>query len=74
MSLIQLLESRKRFAREWKIVSWTIGMMFGVYLITDGKTISDHPFQHLLIGAALGLVLGYLFSRRLRGTDKSTGK
>jgi len=74
MSLIQLLESRKRFAKEWKIVGWTVGMMFGIYLITDGKTISEHPFQHLLIGAALGLVLGYLFSRRLRGTDRPSGK
>jgi len=66
MSLIQILESRKRFAKEWKIVWWTIGMMFAVHLITDGKTISDHPLEHLFIGAALGLVFGYLFSRRLK--------
>ena len=67
MSLIQILESRKRFAKEWKIVWWTIGMMFGVFLITDGKGgISGHPLQHLFIGAALGFVLGYLFSRRLK--------
>jgi ElaB/YqjD/DUF883 family membrane-anchored ribosome-binding protein len=41
-------------------------MTIGVYLITDGKTISEHPLQHLVIGAALGLVLGYLFSRNLQ--------
>ena len=37
-------------------------MTIGVYLITDGKTISEHPLRHLLIGAALGLLFGYLFS------------
>jgi ElaB/YqjD/DUF883 family membrane-anchored ribosome-binding protein len=41
-------------------------MTIGVYLFTDGKTISEHPLQHLLIGAALGLLLGYLFSRNLQ--------
>jgi hypothetical protein len=76
MSLSQILESRKRFAKEWKIVGWTVGIMLGVYLTTDGRTISDHPFQlqHLLIGAALGFVLGYLFSQRLRDTDRPSGK
>ncbi len=61
--LTRLLESRKRYAKEWKIVGWTLGMAFAVFLITDGKTTSEHPFQHLLIGAALGFVLGFLFSR-----------
>jgi len=41
-------------------------MTIGVYLITDSKSISEHPLQHLLIGAALGLLLGYLFSRNLQ--------
>ena len=36
-------------------------MAVAVFLITDGKTISE--VQHLLIGAALGFVLGILFSR-----------
>ena len=36
-------------------------MTIGVYLITDGKAISEHPLQHLLIGAVLGLVLGLSF-------------
>jgi hypothetical protein len=48
-----------------KIVGWTVGMTVGVYLITDGKTQSDHPWQHALIGAAIGLILGIIFSRKL---------
>jgi hypothetical protein len=38
-------------------------MAVSVFLITDGKAISEHRLQHLLIGAALGFVLGFLFSR-----------
>jgi ElaB/YqjD/DUF883 family membrane-anchored ribosome-binding protein len=64
--LARFLESRKRYAKEWKIVSWTLGMALAVFLITDGKTTSEHPLQHLLIGAALGLALGFLFSRNLK--------
>jgi hypothetical protein len=64
--LSNLLNSRWKFSKEWKIVAWTLGMTVGVYLITDGKTISEHPLQHLLIGAALGLLFGYLFSRNLQ--------
>ncbi|HSY30615.1 MAG TPA: DUF883 C-terminal domain-containing protein [Verrucomicrobiae bacterium] len=64
--LSNLLNSRRKYSKEWKIVAWTLGMAIGVYLITDGKTISEHPLQHLVIGAALGLVLGYLFSRNLQ--------
>ena len=40
-------------------------MTVGVFLITDGKSTSQHPVLHLLIGAALGLLLGFLFSRNL---------
>jgi ElaB/YqjD/DUF883 family membrane-anchored ribosome-binding protein len=43
-----------------------LGMAFAVFLITDGKVASEHPLQHLLIGAALGVVLGFLFSRNLK--------
>jgi ElaB/YqjD/DUF883 family membrane-anchored ribosome-binding protein len=64
--LTRLSESRKRYAKEWKIVSWTLGMTLAVFLITGGKATSEHPLQHLLIGAALGLVLGFLFSRNLK--------
>jgi hypothetical protein len=49
-----------------KIVGWTLGMTVGVYLITDGKTTSEHPIEHALIGAAIGLVLGILFARNLK--------
>jgi len=66
MSLIRLTESRKIYAREWKIVWWTLGMTLAVFLITDGKATSEHPAQHLLIGASLGLLLGFLFSRKLK--------
>jgi len=41
-------------------------MAFAVFLMTDGKAISEHPLQHLLIGGALGFVLSLLFSRNLR--------
>jgi hypothetical protein len=64
--LTRFLESRKRYAKEWKIVIWTLGMALAVFLITDGKTTSEHPLRHLLIGAALGLALGFLFSRNLK--------
>ena len=47
-------------------------MALAVFLITDGKTDSAHPLEHLLIGAALGLVLGYLFSRNTQ--TKSSAK
>jgi hypothetical protein len=63
--LSHLLNSRTKYSKQWKIVAWTVGMTIGVYLITDGKTISEHPLQHLLIGAALGLLFGYLFSLNL---------
>ena len=48
-----------------KIVGWTFGMTVGVYLITDGKTQSDRPWQHALTGAVIGLFLGIIFSRKL---------
>jgi len=64
--LSNLLNSRTKYSKQWKIVAWTLGITVGVYLITDGKTIFEHPLQHLLIGAALGLLVGYLFSRNLQ--------
>ncbi len=64
--LTRFVEWRQRYAREWKVVEWTLGMAFAVFLITDGKTTSEHPLQHLLIGAALGFVLSLLFSRNLK--------
>ena len=59
--LTRILASR--YAKQWRIVDWTLGMSFAAFLIFDGKAISEHPLQHLLIGAALGFVLGFLFSR-----------
>lgn len=53
-------------AKILKIVAWTLGMTVGVYLITDGKSISEHPLKHALIGASIGLVLGFLFARNLK--------
>ena len=64
--LSRIVEWRQRNAREWKVVNWTLGMAFAVFLMTDGKAISEHPLQHLLIGGALGFVLSLLFSRNLR--------
>jgi len=37
-------------------------MAFAAFLVFDGKTISQR-LLHLLIGAALGFLLGFLFSR-----------
>ena len=51
-------------AKPIKILAWTLGMALGVYLITDGKTVSAHPLEHALIGAAIGAALGFLFSSR----------
>jgi len=67
--LNRLAESRKRYAKEWKIVWWTLGMALAVYLITDGKTISEHPLRHLITGAALGFVLGFLVSQNLKANS-----
>jgi hypothetical protein len=52
-------------AKLLKILSWTLGMAIAVFLMTDGKVTSEHPLQHLLIGALLGFVLGAVFSRRV---------
>jgi hypothetical protein len=68
-SLSRLLESRKTYAKQWKVLWWTLGMAFAVSLITDGKTVSKHPVPHLLMGAGLGLLLGLLFSRNV-GANK----
>jgi hypothetical protein len=46
-------------------------MTVGVYLITDGKSQSERPLEHALIGAALGLALGYLFSRNLKAKSSA---
>jgi hypothetical protein len=59
-------------AKIFKIVAWTLGMTVGVHLITDGKTISEHPFKHALIGASIGLVLGFLFARNLKRSNSNT--
>ena len=70
--LSRLLESKKAYARQWKVVWWTLGMAFAVSLITDGKTISKHPVLHLLMGAGLGLLLGLFFSRNQGKTNDAT--
>jgi hypothetical protein len=54
------------YARQWKIVWWMLGMTVGVYLITDGKSQSEHPLEHALIGAALGLLIGFIVSRKMK--------
>ena len=43
-------------------------MAVGVFLITDGKTTSEHPWSHLFIGSAMGLLLGILFSRNVQNS------
>jgi hypothetical protein len=59
-------------AKTFKIVAWTLGTGLGVYLITDGKTMSEHPLAHALIGASVGLVLGFLFARNLKTNKPNT--
>jgi ElaB/YqjD/DUF883 family membrane-anchored ribosome-binding protein len=63
------MENEKRQAM--KDVDWTLGMAFAAFLIFDGKTTSEHPLQHLLIGAALGFVLGLLFSRNQKAKSQA---
>ena len=57
-----------------KVGGWTLGMTVGVYLMTDGKTQSEHPLELALIGAAIGLILGILFSRNLKTNNPTTAK
>jgi hypothetical protein len=58
-----VVEWRTRRTNGWKIVDWTLGMAFAVFLVFEGKTIFEHLVQHLFFGAALGFILGFLFSR-----------
>jgi hypothetical protein len=53
-------------ARNFKIASWTVGMAIAASLIFDGKVQSPNWLAHLLLGAGIGLFLGYLFSRNLK--------
>jgi hypothetical protein len=56
-----------------KVVGWTLGMAFAVYLIMDGKSIAPpHPIKHALIGAAMGLVLGILFALNLKTNKRNS--
>jgi hypothetical protein len=50
-------------AKGWKVLGWTLGMALVVWLITNGKGDYRDPVEHILIGAALGLALGFLFTR-----------
>ena len=55
-------------AKVIKIVEWTLGMTVSVHLIWDGKSSSASPYdqeQHAMIGAAIGLILGIIFSQKL---------
>jgi len=54
---------KKRYAKGWKIVSWTLGMAAVFWLIVNGKGDHENQVEHLLIGAAVGFVLGVLFTR-----------
>jgi hypothetical protein len=55
-----------------KIVGWTLGMTVAVFLMTDGKTSSDRPVTHALIGAAIGFMLGLIFSRKVKTVKDET--
>ena len=59
--LTRILASR--YAKQWRIVDWTLGMSFAAFLIFRWQGYFRTPFAALLIGAALGFVLGFLFSR-----------
>jgi hypothetical protein len=49
-----------------KIIGWTGGMALAVFMIMDGKVESKHPWEHALIGAGIGLILGIIFALRLK--------
>jgi hypothetical protein len=70
--LNHIVEWRTKRAKSWKIVDWTLGTAFAAFLVFDGKTVSEHFWQHLLLGAALGFVLGFLFSirQKMKGPTK----
>ncbi len=52
--------------RVTKIVGWTFGMAFAVLVMLSKGFISPREHvQHALIGAAIGLVLGFVFAARL---------
>jgi hypothetical protein len=61
-SLNRIVEWRTSRTNEWKILDWAAGMAFAAFLVLDSKTISQ-CLLHLLTGAALGFLLGFLFSR-----------
>jgi hypothetical protein len=48
-----------------KIIGWTGGMALAVFMIMDGK-VESHPWEHALIGAGIGLILGIIFALRLK--------
>ena len=69
-SRLDALRSQKRMkAKLIKIIGWTVGVAVGVFLIVDGKMETFHPLRHALIGAAIGLVLGLIFSRKTKATS-----
>lgn len=59
----RLPAEKKGYAKAWKIVSWTFGMALVFWLVVNGKGDHENQIEHLLMGAAVGLVLGVLFTR-----------
>jgi hypothetical protein len=48
-----------------KISGWTLGMALAAFLIFDGKSSNyGNALYHVLYGGIIGLVLGWLFSRK----------
>jgi acid phosphatase family membrane protein YuiD len=53
-------------ARILTILFWTLFMSGAAFLIIDGKGATDHVMADIIAGAGIGVVLGYLFSRKLK--------
>jgi uncharacterized membrane protein YqaE (UPF0057 family) len=52
--------------RAFKVLGWTMGMSFAVYvMLSKGFVSPQEHLEHALIGAAIGLVLGIIFAARV---------
>jgi hypothetical protein len=63
--------SDQKSIRRWKIVCWALVGAVAAYLMFDGKTRSTKWPFHLLLGAAVGWFLGFLFSPSLPSSHGS---
>jgi hypothetical protein len=66
--LTRLANGSRKYAREWKVTTWTLGVGFVFWVVADAKGGSGQV-EGILIGALLGFGCGLLVSRRLKRTS-----